>query len=199
MMTYLQALQARRSNYDLSATSSLSDHELEQLLADALLLSPTGFNSQSGRIVLLLKEKHELFWDLVIQAIEKEIGNTPAFAQSQAKITKLRNSYGTILFYEDEEVNEQLKARFPLYANNIATWSEQSQGMLQMSVWTLLAAHGMGASLQHYTELVAEPLKQKLGINPSWRLIGQMPFGVPNTPAPSKDKIPGHQRLVVLR
>ena len=198
-MTYLQALQSRRSNYDLSTTSSLSDNELEKLLADALLLSPTGFNSQSGRIVLLLKEKHELFWNLVIQGIEKEIGNTPAFAQSQAKIAKLRNSYGTILFYEDEEVNEQLKTRFPLYAANIATWSEQSQGMLQMSVWTLLAANGMGASLQHYTELVDASLKQELGINPNWRLVGQMPFGIPNNPAPSKDKIPGNKRLVVLR
>ncbi|HOJ44974.1 MAG TPA: nitroreductase family protein [Bacilli bacterium] len=198
-MTYLDALRSRRSNYDLTDKTSIPISELEDLLAQTLELSPTGFNSQSSRIVVLVEQKHQMFWDLVLAGIKKEIGDTPSFAKSQEKIANLRRSAGTILFYEDENVNDELKQRFPLYAHNIGLWSEQSQGMLQMSVWTLLADHGMGASLQHYSELVATPLAQALNIDPKWRLIGQMPFGVPaSTPQP-KSKIPGRHRLIIAK
>ena len=198
-MTYFEALKTRRSNYDLTNQLSITLPELEQLLAQTLELSPTGFNSQSSRIVVLVEQKHEMFWDLVLAGIKKEIGDTPAFEKSKDKIANLRRSAGTILFYEDETVNNGLKEKFPLYANNVGTWSEQSQGMLQMSVWTLLASLGMGASLQHYNELVANHLAQTLGIDPSWRLVGQMPFGVPNSVPQPKSKIPGANRLIILK
>lgn len=198
-MTYFEAFKTRRSNYDLTNQLSITLPELEQLLAQTLELSPTGFNSQSSRIVVLVEQKHEMFWDLVLAGIKKEIGDTPAFEKSKDKIANLRRSAGTILFYEDETVNNGLKEKFPLYASNVGTWSEQSQGMLQMSVWTLLASLGMGASLQHYNELVANHLAQTLGINPSWRLVGQMPFGVPNSVPQPKSKIPGANRLIILK
>lgn len=198
-MTYFEALKTRRSNYDLTNQLSITLPELEQLLAQTLELSPTGFNSQSSRIVVLVEQKHEMFWDLVLAGIKKEIGDTPAFEKSKDKIANLRRSAGTILFYEDETVNNGLKEKFPLYASNVGTWSEQSQGMLQMSVWTLLASLGMGASLQHYNELVANHLAQTLGIDPSWRLVGQMPFGVPNSVPQPKSKIPGANRLIILK
>jgi len=193
-----QAMIARRSNYDLTDKMTMTHNELEDLLAFALEKAPSGFNSQSSRIVLVSGAKHDELWDLVLAGVKREIGATPAFEKSRMKIAGLRKAAGTILFYEDESINDDLKTRFPLYQGNIHTWSEQSQGMLQYAVWTLLADAGMGASLQHYNELIAEPLKAAWNINSSWRLVGQMPFGVPlSLPAP-KEKKPGRSRLIVI-
>jgi hypothetical protein len=198
-MTLLETLKKRRSNYDLTAKSTLPVEELELLLAQALELSPTGFNSQSSRIILALGAKHDFFWDIVLAGIKKEIGETPAFEKSKAKISSLRRSAGTILFFEDESITDDLKARFPLYARNFSIWAEQSQGMVQFAVWLALSEAHMGASLQHYSELVATKLTSAWNINPTWRLVAQMPFGIPNSQPSHKDIVPGKQRLQIVK
>ncbi len=196
-MELKNAIKARRSNYDLTKEMTLGKAELEKLLADALEHSPTGFNSQSSRIVLALGAEHELLWNLILKGIENEIGGTPAFVKSKEKIDSLRQSAGTILFYEDVSIGASIKTKFPLYAHNVDKWAEQSQGMLTLAVWTLLAEAGMGASLQHYGELIEKPLREAWNLALTWRLVGQMPFGTPKSlPAP-KTKIPGANRLIV--
>ncbi len=194
-MSFINAFSKRRSNYDLLPELPINFNELEQLLAQVIEASPTGFNSQSSRMIILHGSRHQQFWDLVLEGIKKEIGDTPAYLKSEAKITTLRRSFGTILFYEDDSVNDELRKKFPLYANHVTTWAEQSQGMLQLAVWTALADVDIGASLQHYTELVDLSLKQALDINPTWRLVGQMPFGKPQSLPEPKSKQPGKTRV----
>lgn len=198
-MKLFDIMEQRRSNYDLTDKLSLSEDQLNDLLAQALQLAPTGFNSQSPRIVLALGQRHRFLWDTVLAGIKREIGETEAFEKSKQKIADLSNSAGTILFFEDEAIDDDLKQRFPLYAQNISTWAQQSQGMLQLTVWTALAEAGMGASLQHYSELIEADIKEAWNINPQWRLIGQMPFGVPSSMPSPKKKIPGQERMLVLK
>ncbi len=197
-MTLIDLMKLRRSHYDLTAVSTLERNELRDRLAAVIENAPTGFNSQSSRIVVLYDARHEAFWELVLDGIAKAIGNQgPAFEKSHQKINGLKRSAGTILFFEDEKINTEYKDNFPLYAANIAVWSEQSQGMLQFAVWTMLAEAGMGASLQHYSELVAPKIQTILGLDPAWRLIAQMPFGVPNSVPSPKAKVPGVERIKI--
>lgn len=49
--------------------------------------------------------------------------------------------------------------------------------MLQLIVWTALAAEGVGANLQHYQPGITPWLKEKFGIEESWRVKAQMVFG----------------------
>lgn len=198
-MKLFDIMEQRRSNYDLTDKLSLSEDQLNDLLAQALQLAPTGFNSQSPRIVLALGQRHRFLWDTVLAGIKREIGETEAFEKSKQKIADLSNSAGTILFFEDEAIDDDLKQRFPLYAQSISTWAQQSQGMLQLTVWTALAEAGMGASLQHYSELIEADIKEAWNINPQWRLVGQMPFGVPSSMPSPKKKIPGQERMLVLK
>jgi hypothetical protein len=195
-MPYIDIMKLRRSQYDLTTVSALERKTLLERLATVIEQTPTGFNSQSSRLVVLFDKRHDEFWDLVLQGIAKEIGNnTPAFEKSRQKIAGMKRSAGTILFFEDEDVNAELKNKFALYAKNIEVWSEQAQGMLQLAVWTMLAEAGMGASLQHYNELVAPKIQAQLGLAPSWRLVAQMPFGIPNGVLAPKEKIPGAERI----
>ncbi|MFA5236079.1 MAG: nitroreductase family protein [Bacilli bacterium] len=198
-MKIIDLLKLRRSQYDLTAVSALDRKTLLERLASVIEQSPTGFNSQSSRIVVLYDGRHEEFWNLVLQGIDKEIGHdAAAFEKSRQKIAGLSRSAGTILFFENEKINSDLKDKFPLYAANISVWAEQSQGMLQLAVWTMLAEAGMGASLQHYAELVAPKLQTMLSLDPDWRLVAQMPFGIPNSHPAPKAKVPGTDRVIVL-
>jgi predicted oxidoreductase (fatty acid repression mutant protein) len=71
--------------------------------------------------------------------------------------------------------------------------------MLQFALWTALEDMGFGASLQHYNPLIDKAVSERWLIGKSWRLIAQMPFGLPkDNPAPHIQKSPIHQRRLVF-
>jgi predicted oxidoreductase (fatty acid repression mutant protein) len=49
--------------------------------------------------------------------------------------------------------------------------------MVQFAVWSALANEGIGASLQHYNELIEDEVKKTFALEKKWKLISQMPFG----------------------
>ena len=55
--SFNEAIETRRTIYNLEKTISISDEELEELIAHAVKHVPSAFNSQSTRIVLLLNDK----------------------------------------------------------------------------------------------------------------------------------------------
>lgn len=56
--SFQEAVKARRSIYALSASSPISDSAISECVHSAVKHSPTSFNSQSSRAVLLLGEEH---------------------------------------------------------------------------------------------------------------------------------------------
>jgi len=103
-----------------------------------------------------------------------------------------------VLFFEDQTVVKQLMNDFSLYADNFPVWSNQSNGMLQFAVWTALQSEGLGSSLLHYNELVEEDVKKEWKLDPSWKLLAQMPFGSVEAPAGEKSFIPIEDRVKVF-
>lgn len=107
------------------------------------------------------------------------------------------SGYGTVLFFEDQNVIKGLQEQFALYKDNFPIWSEQSSGMLQLVVWTALESEGLGATLQHYNPLVDEEVKKEWNIPESWKLIAQMPFGHPVAEPGEKDFAPISERVKI--
>ena len=175
---YFEAIKGRRSYYGISKEIVTSDDKIKDIIEEAVKYTPSAFNSQSARVVLLLEGQHDRFWDITMDALRKVVP-AEAFQATEDKINAFKNGYGTVLYFEDQEVIESLQERFALYKDNFPVWSQQSSGMLQMVVWTALEAEGFGASLQHYGELVDSDVKSEWSIPKSWKLIGQMPFGKP--------------------
>jgi predicted oxidoreductase (fatty acid repression mutant protein) len=192
------AIKMRRTVYGLGNGSTLSDGEIEKLLGDALLHSPSAFNSQSGRIVLLLGKNHEEFW-AATKEILRPLSPPAAFGKTEEKMAAFGAAHGTVLFFEDQAVVSGLQEKFPLYKDNFPIWSGNSTGMLQFVVWTSLATAGMGASLQHYNPLVDEWVRKKTGAPVTWKLTAEMPFGLPLAEPGPKDFLPLEGRLKVLR
>lgn len=179
-MKHLQeAIVSRRTYYQLSDRSPISDNAIKGLVDLAVKNVPSAFNSQSARLVLLLNDQHKKLWDIVKQELEK-IVHKEQFVQTKAKIENaFQAGYGTVLFYEDTSVIQKMQAQFMQYKDNFPVWSEQSAGMHQYAVWMLLEEAGFGASLQHYNPLIDAAVANAWNIRPAWKLVAQMPFGVP--------------------
>lgn len=197
--TFIEALEHRRSYYALAPESPVTDAHIERIVRLAVKHVPSAFNSQSSRLVLLLHEHHEAFWKIVRNVL-RTVVSEEAFARTEAKIDRsFASGYGTVLFFEDAEVVRGLQRNNPLYAGNFPVWSEQTSAMHQLAVWTMLEDVGFGVSLQHYNPLVDEEVYVRWGLPREWRLIAQMPFGIPVEEPGEKTFSPLDGRIRIFR
>lgn len=196
---FKEAMQHRRSYYGINNTSPISDQNIQEIVEHALLHVPSAFNSQSTRVVLLFGDEHKKLWDIT-KNILREIVPEQAFTATESKIDNcFRAGYGTLLFFEDLEVIENLQKQFPAYSDNFPIWSQQTSGMHQWAIWTMLEDAGLGATLQHYNPLIDEKVKDTWKINPQWKLIAEMPFGTPISDAGEKSFSPLKDRMQVFK
>ncbi|HPT88049.1 MAG TPA: nitroreductase family protein [Bacillota bacterium] len=195
---FYTAVADRRSIYGISKDSVVSEEKIREIIEHALTYTPSAFNSQSARIVLLLEAAHDRLWDITKEALRK-IVPPDEFGATAAKIDAFQNGYGTVLFFEDQKVVESLQNQFPAYKNNFPVWSQQSSGMHQYVVWTALELEGLGATLQHYGELIETQVKQEWNLPDHWKLIAQMPFGKPTAQPDPKEMQPLADRMRVFK
>lgn len=189
----------RRSYYELTAESPVSDAQIEEIVRFAVKHVPSAFNSQSTRLVLLLHEHHAELWKIVKRAL-RAVVLEEAFARTEEKVDRsFASGCGTVLFYEDQAVVRALQQRFPTYAGNFPTWSEHTSAMHQLTLWTLLEEAGFGASLQHYNPLIDKDVREQWRLPKEWRLIAQMPFGLPAAEPEEKSFEPVEARMRVFR
>jgi predicted oxidoreductase (fatty acid repression mutant protein) len=195
---FYTAVADRRSFYDISKEKVTSDEVIKKVIEQAVKNTPSAFNSQSARVVLLLEKHHDKLWDITRETLRK-IVPVDQFESTGDKINSFGNGYGTVLFFEDASVIESLQSQFALYKDNFPVWSQQSSGMHQYVIWTGLEMEGYGASLQHYNELIEVQVKKEWNIPESWKLIAQMPFGKPKSQPDEKQFQPLEQRIVVFK
>jgi len=195
---FLSALAKRRTHYSLDKAITASQARVEKIVEAAVQSTPSAFNSQSARVVLLFGEHHDTLWQITKDALRK-IVPAEAFAPTEEKINSFAAAAGTILYFDDTLVVKTLQEKFPLYSENFPIWAEQASGMLQSNIWVALATEGLGASLQHYGELVGETVKEHWNLPSSWKLIAQMPFGNSTASPSTKDHIPIAERVKVFR
>lgn len=174
-----EALKHRRSYYAISNQSPVTDEEIRKMLEFVLEYVPSAFNSQSTRLVLLLGEHHQKLWEIVKETLKKIISE-PAYEATEMKINKsFLAGYGTVLFLEDQQIVEGLQKSYPLYRDKFPEWSEQTSAMHQLALWMMLEDAGFGASLQHYNPLIDTSVRVEWNLPEAWRLVAQMPFGLP--------------------
>lgn len=195
---FYSAIKNRRTYYGISRVSTITDDHIHQIINQAVLVAPSAFHSQSARVVLLLGEHHTKFWDITMEALRKIVPEEK-FAPTEEKINSFRNGYGTVLYFEDQTVIEELQKNFPTYKDNFPIWSQQSSGMLQYIIWAALEEEGLGASLQHYNPLIDEEVKKQWNLPSSWKLIAQMPFGKPTAAPDAKENKPLDERVKVYK
>jgi len=176
-MSFLDHIKQRRTIYAVGKNVPLTPEQIESVIKEAVNHSPSAFNSQTSRIVTLFGESHLQFWNVVRETLRKIVPEA-AFEGTNAKINSFAAGYGTVLFYEDQDVVKALQEQFALYADNFPVWSEHSSAIAQFAVWT--------ASLQHYNPIVDAEITEIFDIPANWKLRAQLVFGSIEAPAGEK-------------
>lgn len=195
----IELLKKRRSIYNIGKEVPLKDEEMIELVKEAVKESPSSFNSQTSRAVILFGDEHLKLWTIVEKKLRNEVPDETAFKATQAKLNSFRAGYGTVLFFEDQDIVKNLQEQFSLYADNFPIWSEQSSGIASMSVWAAFAENNIGASLQHYNPLIDEEVQKEWDLPTSWKLRAQMPFGSIEAPAGEKEYMEDEERFRVYK
>ena len=106
--TLQQAAETRRSVYALNRNLPLPAADVAAIIEHALRHTPSAFNSQSTRLLVLFGAEHEKLWDMTADAL-RAVVPAEAFAPTAEKIAGFRAAAGTVLFFEDRNVIKGLQ------------------------------------------------------------------------------------------
>ena len=193
-----QLAEQRRSIYALGNQLPVSNEEVVKLVEHAILHTPSSFNSQSTRIIVLFGNEHHKLWQLTEDTLRAIVDNDEQFASTKQKIDSFKAGAGTVLFFEDHKAIRALQENAPLYADKFPIWAQHTNAMHQYVVWTALASVGVGASLQHYNPIIDNKVAEAWDVDKDWELIAQMVFGAIEQPAGDKVFEPLDKRLKVF-
>lgn len=198
LKTLQQLAEKRRSIYALSNQLPVSNDEIVNLVEHAVLHTPSAFNSQSTRIVVLFGEDHKKLWDITEETLKTIVGDDEKFQGTKDKIAGFRVGAGTVLFFEDKGVVRNMQEAAPLYADKFPIWAHQTNAMHQYVIWTALASIDVGANLQHYNPVIDQRVADAWDIAEDWELNAQMVFGAIEQPAGDKAFQPLDKRMKVF-
>lgn len=195
---FTDLMKKRRTIYHLGNQLPISEDRVTAIIKEAVKESPTAFNSQTSRVVVLFGEQHQKLWDIVKNTLKKLVP-AEAFSATEAKINSFAAGAGSILYFEDTDIVKGLQEQFPLYADNFPIWSEQASGMAQLSVWTALATENVGASLQHYNPIIDDEVHATWDLPKTWKLRAQMVFGSIEQEAGEKNYMEDDARFKIFK
>ena len=198
LKTLQQLAEKRRSIYALSNQLPVSNDEIVKLVEHAVLHTPSAFNSQSTRIVVLFGDDHNKLWQMTEDTLRDIVDNEEQFAATKQKMNGFKAGAGTVMFFEDHSVIRDMQAAAPLYADKFPIWSHQTSAMHQYVIWTALASINFGANLQHYNPIIDKKVAEEWNIDEHWELNAQMVFGAIEQPAGDKEFKPVADRMQVF-
>lgn len=197
MSEFLNALKKRRSIYALGDNLTQTIEEITHLVKEVVRESPTAFNSQTQRVVILTGKSYQKLWQLTADLLQP-LTPPEAFEGTKQKLASFAAGKGTILFFEDTSVVKNLQEQFPLYADNFPVWSEQGSGLTQANVWMALAEQNIGANLQHYNPVIDEAVAKEWNIPSQWKLRAQLNFGSIEALAGEKEYMENESRFLTF-
>ena len=198
MRCFQEAVVHRRTNYALGRNIAVLPSQIIAAVERMTREVPSAFNMQSARVVLAFGEHHDRIWSIAMDAL-RAVVPADKFAPTEAKIKGFAAAYGTVLFFDETSVVENMQQQFAAYAANFPIWAQQANGMLQFSIWTALANMGLGVNLQHYNPFIDAAVKEYFQVPAHWQLVAQMPFGEMLEPPKTIEKLPVEERVRIFR
>ena len=91
----MKAVASRRTFYALSPSSPIPDSRIQELLTETIKNTPSAFNSQTTRLVLVLKKEHEKLWDTITEVYKQQLPDEK-FQHAKGRFEMFRKGYGTV-------------------------------------------------------------------------------------------------------
>ncbi|NLJ94622.1 MAG: nitroreductase family protein [Clostridiaceae bacterium] len=168
-MKAIDLLKPRRSYYSLNDQTDVKNETIIKTIQEVTALVPDAFDMKSQKVLVVLGDKHKELWDLIYDVFDGKV--------AREKIDMFKAGVGTVLFFVDKNIVDTLANQFSNYAENFKPWALQSNGMLQINIWTALRELGLGANLQHYNPVIDDKVKEMFDLSEDSVLLAQMVFG----------------------
>ena len=68
---FFSAIEDRRSYYSLSKEHVVPDKRIKEVIDHAVQYSPSAYNSQSARVIVLTGQSHDQLWDITKETLKK--------------------------------------------------------------------------------------------------------------------------------
>ena len=91
----LDAVKSRRTYYALSHESTIPDARIKELVNETIKHTPTSFNSQTSRVVVVLKEKHVKLWEIITEVYKQQLPQDK-FEHAKGRFDGFKQGYGTV-------------------------------------------------------------------------------------------------------
>lgn len=92
---YLADIQSRRTCYSLEAKSPVSDARIVEIAREVIKHTPSSFNCQSTRLVVLLQDEHVKFWEIAKQCFKATLPKE-TYVDYEKKLCQRQGGYGTV-------------------------------------------------------------------------------------------------------
>jgi predicted oxidoreductase (fatty acid repression mutant protein) len=92
---FLDIIKGRRSIYALKNESTISDKQIQEIIEQVVLHVPSSFNSQTTRIILLVKEEHVALWEIAKEVL-KAIVTEEQWKSTEQRLNGFQAAYGTV-------------------------------------------------------------------------------------------------------
>ena len=195
--TFLDAAKSRRTVYTLNKDlGSVTTDRIQEIVKHATLHTPSSFNIQSNRVLVLFGAEHDKFWDIVTATLKKIVPED-GWEATAGRMKGFKGAAGSVLFFEDGDDTKTMQQQFAAYADKFPHFAAQSLAMQQYVTWTALELEGLGANLQHYNPLVDEQVRKEWNLPATWNLDAQLVFGGKTGEAGDKTFKPVEDRVKV--
>lgn len=197
-MELQKALEERRSHYVLGKNTDLTQQEIVDAVSHVVKHAPSAFNNQSTRVAILFGDEKEKFWNHIYD-VQKDVLQGEMWDQMSGVIAGARdNALGTVIFFEDNAVADQL----PTNEERTLVYKHTADANVQYGTWLSLTELGLGATLQHfnlgYEQGFDKATKEMFGLPDTYEMVAQMPFGSIEAPAGDKEFAPLEDRVHVF-
>ncbi|KAH7309462.1 Nitroreductase-like protein [Stachybotrys elegans] len=194
--TLIKLAEQRRTFYALNKDLPISKERVVEIVKAFTLSTPSSFNSQTTRVLVLFGDEHDKLWDAAGEIL-KSIVSADQWESTSARINGFKAGAGTVLFFVEQEGVNAMQTAFAAYADKFPGWADQSAGMQQLLTWTAFVAEGLGANLQHYSPLIDQKVADEWKIPAGWKLNAQLVFGGRAGEAGPKEFKPVDERVKV--
>src|SRR3546814_12889292 len=99
---FLDALKQRRTQYSLGRNLSAPKEELLSLIQEEVKHSPSSFNSQSSRALVMFGAESDKLWRIAVDDVRK-VAPPENYDQTEGQLNRLAAVEGPVLFIADNQ------------------------------------------------------------------------------------------------
>ena len=93
---FFAAVESRRTIYPLKNESPISDERIKEIVTMAIKHAPSAFNSQTGRVVVVLKKEHVRLWEAIME-VYKVMLPEDKYNGAKERFDMFKAAYGTVI------------------------------------------------------------------------------------------------------